>query len=132
MLGLHGCFTAIIFILITICYFFLILYCFGTVLVTPKLTGLCTDFHILGASSSTNITHQSGTFFKNEPTSTQHDHPRSPVDLIVYSWCPFYGFGQCITTYIHLDNIIQSILKIYSKSPMLYLFLFPPLTHSNH
>ena len=77
-----------------------------------------------------NITHQNDTFFfffiKDEPTLTQHDHPKPTVYIRVHSWCwIFYGSEQVYNNKHPPHRIMQSIftvLKILFMAPPIHLF----------
>lgn len=64
----------------------------------------CTNFPII------NILYHSGTLITiDKPTLTHRNHPRSIVDLSIYSWCyTVYGFGQ-------MYNEIYPPLQCYSE-----------------
>ena len=53
-----------------------------------------------------------------------HSHPKSIVHLRVHCWYTFYGFGQCIMTYIHHYTIIQRIFTALKFLCSLSIHLF--------
>ena len=74
--------------------------------------------------------HQTGTFVTtDEPALTYHYQPKSVVNISSPWCCTFYGFGECIATYIHRCTVIQNnftALKFLCVLPI-YPSLLPKL-----